>query len=303
MPLTYDSPEAIYVKEYYNQYFPDVDFDDGEPYACSSTELDIFLEKYDTIITSLPKNFTKEAFYKFELLQQCLEEINWGEDAVDTYSKQQEHITLNQEEKISLRKEAFWGFLVFMYFSVNGIYADRQMSMGQFIEENNQFITANINQLKIKLTAGRKSKEITNPLILKALFAVFHCEKEYYMDMSYEKEANFNGRTITLPCTFRQGGTPIINVPSTITERHKSHIIIKTIISEILHCDNSKNYYSQTESLLCLCILHFCGYLLGEADKVCDKNNIITLTKLMKNFQKADSKLSKMDLFSFYFKL
>lgn len=306
MPLTYNSPEAIYIQEYCNKYFPDVDYEDEEPYLLPSGELDIFLAKYDTILTTLPKNFTKEAFYKFELLQQCLENINWGEDAVDTYANQQEHekqITLTPEEKISLRKDAFWGFMVFMYFSVNGIYADRQMPLTDLIEETNQFITANIDKLKIKLTAGRKSREITHPLILKALFAAFHCEKDYYMDMPYDKIINFNGTDYVCTPTFRQLSVPIISVPAAITERHKSYIIIKTTLSEILHCDTSKKYYPQTESILCLCVLHFCGYLLGETSNVCDKNNIITLTKLLKDFQKTDYQLTKPALFSLYFNL
>lgn len=46
MPLTYNSPEAIYVQEYCSKYFPDVDYEDGEPYLLPSSELDIFLAKY-----------------------------------------------------------------------------------------------------------------------------------------------------------------------------------------------------------------------------------------------------------------
>ncbi len=303
MPLTYNSPEAIYVQQYCNKYFPDVDFEDGEPYLLPSGELDIFLAKYDTIVASLPKNFNKRAFYNFTDLQQCLENINWGEDAVHTYANQQEHekqVTLTPEERMSLRKEAFWGFLVFLYFSVNGIYADRQMPITDLIEETNQFITANIDQLKIKMTAGRKSKEITHPLILKALFAAFHCPEEYYMDMPYDKTFSLFGETHTLSTSFRESGSPIIDVPASITERHKSYIIIKTVLSEILHCDTSKKYYPTTESILCLCVLHFCGYLLGDTSNVCDRNNIITLTKLMKDFQKTDEQLTKSALFSLY---
>lgn len=307
MPLSYNSPEAIYVQQYCNKHFPDVDFEDGEPYLLPSSELDIFLAKYDAIVASLPKNFNKGAFHNFIKLQKCIASIDWGEDAVERYANQEElkqHITLSKEQRASYRKEAFWGFLVFLYFSVNGIYTDRKMALTDMIKETNQFITDNLeHNLKIKLTAGRKSREITHPLILKALFAVFHCPEEYYMDMPYEKTFSFSGQTYTFTTSFRKSGSPIIAVSASTTERHKSYIIIKTILSEILRCDTSKEYYPPTESVLCLCILHFCGYLLGETAKVCDKNNIITLTKLMKDFQKTDYKLTKLDLSLLYYDL
>lgn len=308
MPLSYDSLEAIYVKQYCNKYFPDVEIDEaGEPCIYPSCELEIFLAKYDTIVASLPEKFSKRAFYKFTLLQRCIEHIDWGEDNIETYANQIElkyHRTISKEQRISFRKEAVWGFLVFLYFFVNGIYADRKMTVTDIIKETNLFITANLdNNLKIKLTAGRKSKEITHPLILKALFAVFHCQEEYYMDMPYDKTFTLFGKSHTLLTSFRESGTPIVEVPSSITERHKSYIIIKTILNEILHCDTSKRYYPQTESIFCLCILHFYDYLLGQTDKVCDRNNIITLTKLMKDFEKTNVQLTKTDLFSLYYQL
>lgn len=300
MPLSYDSLEAIYVKQYCNKYLPDIDIDEaGETVLYPSSELDIFLDRYDTIVASLPKKFSKRAFYNFTLLQRCIEHIDWGEDGIETYANQVElkyHITIDKEKRISFRKEAVWGFLVFLYFSVNRIYANKNMAITDIIEETNQFITANLdNNLKIKLTAGRKSKEITHPLILKALFAVFHCQKEYYMDMQYDTTSTIFGKSYTLTNSFRKNGVPIIEVPTSITERHKSYIIIKTILNELLHCDTSKRYYPQTESIFCLCILHFYDYLLGQTDKVCDKNNIITLTKLMKDFEKTDAQLTKTD--------
>lgn len=304
MPLACYSPEAIYVQQYCNKCFPDVDFEDGEPYLLPSSELDMFLAKYDTIVASLPKNFNKRAFYNFTNLQECIDNIDWGEDAVEQYANQEEvekHITLSKEQRASYRKEAFWGFLVFLYFSVNGIYTDREMALTDMIKETNQFITDNLNNnLKIKLTAGRKSMEVSHPLILKALFAAFHCPEEYYMDMPYDKTFSLFGETHTLSTSFRESGSPIIAVPASITERHKSYIIIKTVLSEILHCDTSKKYYPPTKSVLCLCVLHFCGYLLGETANVCDKSNIITLTKLMKDFQKTDCQLTKSALFSLY---
>lgn len=308
MPLAHYSLEAVYVQQYCNKYFPDVEIDEnGEPCLYPSSELDMFLAKYDTIVASLPEKFSKRAFYKFTLLQNCIENINWGEDAIETYANQEElkqHIPINKEKRIFYRKEAVWGFLVFLYFSVNNIYSDRKMPVTDIIKETNQFITTNLNNnLKIKLTAGRKSKEITNPLILKALFAAFHCPEEYYMDMSYNHTFSLFGKTHTLPTSFRETGSPIVDVPASITERHKSYIIIKTILDELLHCNTSKIYYPQTESIFCLCILHFYNYLLGETEKICNKYNIITLTKLMKDFQETDVQLTKTDLFSLYYQL
>ena len=79
MPLTYNSPEAIYVQQYCNKYFPDVDFEDGEPYLLPSGELDIFLAKYDPLSPPSLKTSTKGHSTTLQTYSNAVEKYKTGE--------------------------------------------------------------------------------------------------------------------------------------------------------------------------------------------------------------------------------
>ncbi len=295
MPLTYDSPEMIYVLQYCYKYYPEYDYDEitGESYPVPPLAVDVFIKRYDSILSSLPKQFTKEKFDAFEQIQECLEELklttveHYADDKEKENKLQGKTINLNRQK---LSGQALFGFLVFLYYTVNRLFEeDTQIAYTDAIDEINRFITDNIeNNLKIKLTSGRKSKEVSDPLLLKALFAVFNCKENYYHELSFEQQAAYQDKTITTHTTLGEGA-PFISRPLSATERRKSYMIIKIIMEEVLQWNIIKNKYAPAETTLGLCLLHFCGFLLGDPTDVCDQNNAITLIKLMNDFKNTSS--------------
>lgn len=297
MPLRYDSPEAIYVQKYCNKHYPDYEYDETEDkyYQMPSMAAEAFIGRYDSIIASLPKHFNKKEYYNFDMIQQCLEKINWGEDAVEIYANNKEidsirlkrPITLSKADRMKLRKEAFWGFLVFMYYATNKYFERQYITCKNEIEEVNKFITEHLGNLKVKLTAGRKSKEITNPLILAGIFSTLNYQDGNIIIDNTKQDIALENPMSEINILYKR--------TLSATGRYKSYIIIKTIMEEIFpkHPDLK---YPKNESVLCLCVLHFCGYLAGQREAVCYNNNIITLMKLLKDFEKADVSMPNLPL-------
>lgn len=307
MSLSYDSPEMIYVMQYCYKYYPEYDYDEvtGESYPVTPLAVDIFIKRYDTILSSLPKQFTQNRFDAFEQMQEYLQEIKLT--AVERYADRKEATSRLQGSPITLdrqalKSQALFGFLVFLYYTVNRLFEeDTQIAYTDAIDEINQFITDNINNnLKIKLTSGRKSKEVTDPLLLKALFAVFNCKDKYYDDLPFEEQATYQGKTITT-CTTLGNGSPFIARPLSATERKKSYLIIKIIMEEVLQWDISRNKYAPAKTAVCLCLLHFCGFLLGDPTDVCDPNNAITLIRLFTDFKNIPSSIPDSAFFYIFY--
>lgn len=302
MSLRFDSPEAIYVQQYCNKHYPSYGYDEetNETYQIPSGISEVFMQRYDRIVESLPNYFTKEKYYNFDILQQCLEGINWGKDIIETYADNKElesirlkkPIILNKDDRMGLRKKAFWGFLVFLYHSTNSYFANRFVSYNQELEEINDFIKKNLSKLKIKLTAGRKSKEITDPLLLAGLFATFHCKDDYYKDMVIVNDVTVQDHCFTYEASLGEL-SPLQQKPLSVTERHKSYIIVKTIANELITDRPDKVKYTNKERLLYLCILHLCGYLLGEIEKVCHNENNATINNLLDTFEGTETVLNQ----------
>lgn len=297
MPLQYDSPEAIYVQQYCNKHYPEYEYDteEDECYQMPSMAAEIFIGRYHTILASLPDNFNKKEYYDFDMMQQCIEKINWGKDAIEAYADNKElesrhskkPVYFSKEDRMRLRKEAFWGFIVFMYYATNRYFENQYVTYLNEIEEVNRFIAEHFSNLKVKLTAGRKSKEVTNPLILAGIFSTLNYQEgRVIIDNTKQDIALEN---------------PISEINSvhervlSATGRYKSYIIIKTIMDEIF-AKHPNLKYPKNESVLCLCVLHFCGYLAGVREVVCFNDNIITLMKLLKDFKKADISMPNLVL-------
>lgn len=307
MPLSYDSPEMIYVMLYCYKYHPECDYDEvtGEPYPVTSSIVEIFIKRYNKILSSLPKQFTQDQFDAFEQMQEYLQKIKLP--AVEQYADSQEKIAREQGNPITLNRQALksqalFGFLVFIYYTVNHLFEeDAQIAYTDAIDEINQFITDNIDKkLKIKLTAGKKSKEVKDLVLLKAMFAVFNCKKDYYKDITWEEEITILGRPYTIQRTLRDGA-PFIVRPLSATKRYKSYLFIKIIMEEVLEWDSTKTKYAPDKTALCLCLLHFCGFLLGDPTKVCDPSNAITLIRLFADFKNIPSSIPDSAFFYIFY--
>ncbi len=306
MSLSYNSPEMIYVLQFSYKYYLEYEYDEetGKSYPQPPMPSEMFMARYNKILSSLPKQFTQDQFDAFKQMQEYLQKIKLP--VVEQYADSQEKIAREQGKPISLNRQALksqalFGFLVFIFDSVERRFKEESQTLYPYaIEEINRFITDNIDKkLKIKLTSGRKSKEVTDPILLKSLFAVFNCKKEYYNDLIWEKEINILGQPQTYRYTFKDG-SPLIPQKLSATKRYKSYLFIKIIMKEVLEWDITQTKYAPDKTALCLCLLHFCGFLLGDPTKVCDPSNAITLIRLLRDFKEEPISVLSPAFFHFF---
>ena len=264
MPLKEDDPQMKYVFDYCEKHFSCLMPDDftGELIVTYSTIADKYMYYYDDIVVTLPKHFNEAEYNKFDILQQQIGNLN-------------------------LDKQAFWGFIVFLYYSVNIYFKYKTISYSSKIKEINQFIKQSIssdNKLKVTLTSGRKKIEITDSVLITAILSALNSPENYWQDIMVK---GLHGEPVI---GYTTDPIKLKNLdyawkePEKTTERKKSYWVIRLMLQYFFPDSGNVINYPQDISVLCLCVLHLCGFLLGQEHIVCDKDNIITLRKLLTDF-------------------
>ena len=258
-----------YIKDFCEKHFywEDIDtFGQIENYYSSIPEK--FSEHYESILADLPKNFNSKEYEKFDTLQECI-------------------------NILELDKEAFWGFIVFLYHSANCYFKEKWCGYGEKIKETNQFIENSITKgLKVSFTSGRKKLEITDPVVLKGLFAIFQLPENYWQNIEVIQPTGLNGQYQTV--TLKEYSPAWIETEEA-TARKKSYFVIKLLLLHLFPNSGKGLNYPQNISVLCLCVLHLCGFLWGERQDVCHKSNIITLRKLLTDFRNTNIDIANID--------
>lgn len=77
MPLSYDSPEMIYVRQFSLKYYMEWERDEttDKVYPLPCIPLRLFIARYNKILSSLPQQFTQDQFDAFEQMQEYLQKI------------------------------------------------------------------------------------------------------------------------------------------------------------------------------------------------------------------------------------
>lgn len=269
MPLKEDDPKMKYIFDYCEKHLSGFVPDDftGEPAYYNSVVADRYMYYYDDILATLPKHFNEAEYYKFKCLQKQIEYFN-------------------------LDKEAFWGFLVFLYHAANIFLKRKGISYGEKIKEINQFIKKSAcsdNGLKITLTSGRKKIEITDSVLVTAILSTFNCPENYWQDIMVKglHSEPIIGYTTApvklkdLDYTWKE--------PEEATERKKSYFVIKTIADELIPERPQGVTYTNQEKILYLCILYLCQYLIGDTTKEYTYKNVAPVSQLLKDFEGTET--------------
>lgn len=250
-----------YINDFCDKHFSYMDVDEytGEPTPHYSLVPDQFVNNYDKTLTTLPKHFNRKEYDNFKALQK-------------------------QIQYFQLDKEAFWYFLVFLYSRTNSYFKNKWSSYGDKIKETNQFITAKINEgLKVTFTSGRRKIEITDPFILKSLFATFQLPENYWQDIKIVHPIIKKGQWQNI-VTLKEYNPAWVE-PEEATERKKSYFVIKTIADELIHERPEGVAYTNQEKILYLCILYLCQYLIGDTTKEYTYKNVAPVSQLLKDFE------------------
>lgn len=269
MPLKENDSKIKYVFNYCEKHLSCLMPDDftGELYMHYSVVPDRYMYYYNDIIAALPKHFNETEYYKFKCLQKQIEYFN-------------------------LDKEAFWGFLVFLYHAADVFLKRKGISYGEKIKEINQFIkksASSDNGLKITLTSGRKKIEITDSVLMTAILSTFNCPDDYWQNIMVkglhcEPVTGYTTVPIKLKdCEYTW------KEPEEATERKKSYFVIKTIADELIHDRPEGVTYTNQEKILYLCILYLCQYLIGDTTKEYTYKNVAPVSQLLKDFEGTET--------------
>lgn len=178
-------------------------------------------------------------------------------------------------EELGLEPEPTFEFILFLkyYFNLRG---DLKFSSVEQLQKLREALSADHSEARMDVIVNGKHFKFENSQFIKQVFSMINPESFTSADF----RDNFN-----------EGG-------SREKLRALDYYLIKTLLDYLPIKNRShRGQYSQTERNFALCVLNFCGRLVGDDREIlCSSFNNVTFDKLMRDFR--DTKIPfAMELF------
>ena len=284
-------PRLTYLNRYANKYYPNISFDEetGDIEYSIPALIEIFLRKYDYIISCLPLKCTEDNFYaRIKKPAQCLGlnmEGLWGFTVMLYYCIMQfcpeRNMPQNGKNRIPIQKTN-WFTVEDELQRLGKLLYDEQKSMEltKKFEEKDNPAFKNIEcfcikpKAKITFSIPRIKIEITNEIVLEEITRIL---------LSKHGERRRKNNLLIHPHNFK------------ISLRAASYWILKTLSEElpINRENNTKLCYQECQ--LYLSILELFRFNLGE--NIDKKKNHVIIRKLFNDYKDFNIHFPTLDLF------
>jgi hypothetical protein len=195
-----------------------------------------------------------EFYYKRR--EHILQEIGFSEQKFYNFKLLQDQIGI-----LGLNPRATFEFITYLYYYSLGNRKRSKITYGERIKEMLDLMDTAVTSMTIKV--GRKNFIFKDGEFIKSMFT-------HYLD------ANLFSSCLAM-------------YEEKELKRETDYRIIKTLLDYLpIKQMKKKGCYTQAERNFSLCVLYFCGSLLGDEYEVCMKNNA-TFDKLMRDFKRVDN--------------
>lgn len=190
-------------------------------------------------------------FY-YRCRESILQHTNFSEEKFYGFKLLQDQIKL-----LGLNPHSTFEFITYLYYYTLRNRKRSQVTYGERIKEMLDLMDTTVTSMTIKV--GRKNFNFKDGEFIKSIFT-------HYLDAN-----------LFSSCLIMHEDKEL--------KRETDYRIIKTLLDYLpIKLMKKKGCYTQAERNFSLCVLYFCGSLLGDEYEVCMKNNA-TFDKLMRDFK------------------